>query len=159
MRVNTKSSKHHMKILHYTENFYAPSETFIFDIIKSTQHKYTVEVLTHYKLVDDIDLQIHDVSLRNKSWLYRKFKNIFNQLKGRSHNTNLKKARDIIKVFSPDVVHCHFGTAAFYFDSIQRFSATDIPQVISLHGFDVFMKDDLFFWDYCLFFYHSNSSG
>lgn len=137
-----------MKILHYTERFYAPSETFIIDIINSTlKNGNAIEVCTHNKLVDSVDFKTHDISLRTKTWLHKKLVGLVNKIQKRGPNTQFKKAKEVIKIFSPDIVHCHFGTSAFYFNSIQDFSGLDIPQVISLHGFDVFTKDDLFLGD------------
>lgn len=137
-----------MKILHYTEQFSVPSETFIIDVIRSSQRNNIIEVCTHNKLVNSKDFKVHDVSLRKKIWLYRKVIGLISKIKKRGPNTDLRKAQKVIKAFSPDIVHCHFGTSAFYFNAIQDESGLDIPQVISLHGFDVFNPDELFPGDY-----------
>lgn len=134
-----------MKILHYTNQFYTPSQTFIIDLIKSTQYIVTdVQICTHNQIVKDVSVPIHDLSLNGKSYLHRKLINKLNKWQGLSHNTNFKKAKQVISQYSPDIVHSHFGTAAFYFHAIQKRFNFNIPQVISFHGYDVFLKDSLF---------------
>jgi glycosyltransferase involved in cell wall biosynthesis len=128
--------------------FLPVSQTFVIDLINELGEQDCLEqaILTHEVIADNIDkVPVFDISLNYLSKHVKKLVNAKNKLIcGLAHNTDYVKANSIITRFKPDVIHCHFGTAAYMNFYIQKFCKVEIPLVISLHGYDVFDVDKLF---------------
>ncbi|ALO35968.1 hypothetical protein CMT41_15480 [Colwellia sp. MT41] len=133
-----------MKVIHHTVRYLPPSQTFIADLINqleplvAEQHIFAHEVLANQKTIID------DISHRSSNFLIKKSLNFINQKRGFCHNTNYSYAKKLLLQYQPDIIHCHFGTAAYFNYYLQKYAHTNIPMVISLHGFDVFFCDSLF---------------
>lgn len=136
-----------MKVLHHTNRFLPVSQTFVIDIIDAlNRHSISTLVFTHelVKNEDTKHIEVKDISYNSHSPFFKKILNAYNQLRGFAHNTKLKIATRELTYFAPDVIHCHFGTAAYFNFSLQQYAKTNIPVLISFHGFDIFKANDLF---------------
>ncbi|GAA0856959.1 hypothetical protein GCM10009114_20830 [Aliiglaciecola litoralis] len=88
---------------------------------------------------------LYDVSTHYSNSLMRKAVNLIHFLRGRCHNTDFKAADNILQEFQPEIIHCHFGTAAYFLYYIQQVCKNETPVVLSMHGFDVFVESEAFY--------------
>jgi glycosyltransferase involved in cell wall biosynthesis len=130
-----------MKVLHHTNNFYKASQTFVIDVIRGLiDQGLDSMVFTHDILNTDSGLHVVDLSESARSKLMRRIKKEIYLARGYCHDTNFPLAKKELLAFMPDLIHCHFGTAAYYSHFVQKYAKTNIPTVISLHGYDVFKR-------------------
>jgi glycosyltransferase involved in cell wall biosynthesis len=137
-----------VKILHHTARFLPLSQTFVSDMLNALDRKTFIEnyILTHDVVNNSAinHLSLKDVSFNRYHPFIKKVLNAINKMRGYAHNTHLKDACNYLYDVNPDVIHCHFGTAAYFNYSLQQYSKTNIPVLISFHGYDVFNADVLF---------------
>lgn len=137
-----------MKVLHHTNRFLPVSQTFVIDVINALNTLSITNLVFTHELIKNNDIEqikVKDISYNKHHPLLKKMFNAYNQVRGFAHNTNLKMAKRELISFSPDVIHCHFGTAAYFDFSIQQYAKTNIPVLISFHGFDIFKSGSLFY--------------
>jgi colanic acid/amylovoran biosynthesis glycosyltransferase len=133
-----------MKILHITTKYLPISQTFIGDLVQQLSISgYQNRIFTQNIITDgkSYDYPIVDISYRHYPTLIRRLLNFINNIRGLSSNINFRKAKKELNSFAPDIIHCHFGTAAYFYASLKKATKNDIPVIISFHGYDVFRID------------------
>lgn len=134
-----------IKVLHYTSKYLPVSQTFINDLIcQLNQGAVRNAVVTHSLISTPSDFiyPIYELSIRQHPAFLRRIINYFNRLRGFAANTHYGKASKVFQEVMPDVVHCHFGTAAYFYYYVQKRLKLNLPTVISFHGYDVFKTQE-----------------
>ncbi len=135
-----------MKVLHYTYSCLPISETFVRDLYLAISDNSDIEtkICTHKLIRNKLTetLEVENFSFQHLPPLIKKVANLKNLVLGKQANINYKKGQNKIKKFSPDVVHCHFAVAAWYYYHITEGLKCDYPLLISCHGYDVFNLSD-----------------
>ncbi|WP_414828120.1 glycosyltransferase family 4 protein [Alteromonas sp. H39] len=132
-----------MNVIHHTVQFCPPSQTFVENVVDGVAKKVDNICLLTHKLFSSTPHTIHDISFANNG-LNEKIRQEYYKLRGYCHNTDFAKARTIVSQFQPDLVHCHFGTSAYFEYFLQKYTTNTVPMLISLHGYDVFLMDELY---------------
>tara|TARA_Y100000310_G_C20694389_1_gene824451 strand:- start:1015 stop:2190 length:1176 start_codon:yes stop_codon:yes gene_type:complete len=135
-----------MKVLHYTYSCLPISETFVRDLYLSISNKSDIEtkICTHKLIKNKLTetLEVENFAFQHLPSLIKKVVNLKNLVLGKQANINYKKGQKEIKKFNPDVVHCHFAVAAWYYYHLTEGLKYDYPLLISCHGYDVFNLSD-----------------
>lgn len=123
-----------LKILIFTYTFLNYSETFIHEPIRLLSKGNTVKIvccdMINHNIfsLDDIEL----VSYRRKK--HRFWKSLFSPTSAFKNSAFKKKINQVVSDFSPDIIHCHYGTnGVFLWYNLEN---RKIPLFVTLHGFD-----------------------
>ncbi len=134
------------KILHWTRNFSSPSETFIYNLIYKLQEidKYENYVFAHRRLLKKerkiknyigtpIIIRVIDLIIKKSLSLLKIacFISSFEEL----------YIKSIVFKRKYDLIHCHFGWAAYSYYKYVTEKRKNWPVLISMHGTDV-MKNN-----------------
>ncbi len=136
-----------MRILHHTVRFLPASQTFVRDLIDGLPTSGNLQqfICCHERISESSsDPEVTNLTNATGLKLINRFLNGINKVRGLAHNTNYRKATELLRRTSPDVIHCHFGTAAYFNFFIQKAAKLRIPVLVSFHGYDVFEADQLF---------------
>ena len=136
-----------MKVLHHTVRFLPASQTFVRDLINAlpTSENLQQFVCCHERVSESpSDPEVANLTNATRLKLTNRFLNGINRVRRLAHNTNYRKATELLHRTSPDVIHCHFGTAAYFNFFIQKAAKVRIPVLVSFHGYDVFEANQLF---------------
>ena len=136
-----------MKILHHTVRFLPASQTFVRDLINALSRSENLQqfVCCHERVSEShSDPEVTNLTNVTGLKFTHRFLNGINKVRGLAHNTHYRKSTELLRRTSPDVIHCHFGTAAYFNFFIQKAAKVRIPVLVSFHGYDVFEADQLF---------------
>lgn len=133
-----------MRILHFVETYHSLSETFVHNFIELSSNSAEVKVICFNKTI--IFKKIPNVKIIELSLNKKSFKAIFLKICFKlfclifEEPFWYKDAHKIIKLFKPDLIHCHFGTTGVEFNefAIRKNIKTNV--LISFYGFDVSSK-------------------
>lgn len=133
-----------MKVLHHTLKYFPSSETFVHDVITNAQKEGIAASVFAHKILKHTDgLDTHDISSPFKNKQLLRLSNAVHRFFGLAHNTNYKTAANLLRQTNPDLIHCHFGPAAYLNQSLQKYTKMKVPTLVSLHGYDVFEHENL----------------
>lgn len=135
-----------MNVIQYTAKYLPISQTFIRDLIQYLSLSGIENTILTHKVEPSTENSndiVIDISYSHYPSLYRRALNYFHTYFGRAANINYSLASRLITTKKVDVIHCHFGTAAYYYYHLQKKQNLNYPLLISLHGFDVFSVQKL----------------
>ncbi len=135
---NMKQKKHY-KIIHIMPRFYSPSYTFILNLIERLKRDANDNTVLTKDVLIGGRKDVHDISINSLSYIKKHVQRKVNAIRGLVSRVNYARAKLILEDFSPHVIHCHFGNSAQLMSSIEKYANHTYPQVVSLHGYDVFM--------------------
>jgi colanic acid/amylovoran biosynthesis glycosyltransferase len=133
-----------MKVLVFSQGFGGRTLTFIYNEVVAMSKFCDVHVICNdrgdsepvrYNQVTEIRWTPNKL-LAAINWQLWKYDILFSEYNPAFKNA-LEKEIDRVK---PDVIHCHFGNESVRF--MDNFNRTDIPVVISFHGYDGTQFDD-----------------
>jgi colanic acid/amylovoran biosynthesis glycosyltransferase len=133
-----------MRVLVFSQGFGGRTLTFIYNEVVAMSKHCDVHVICNdrgnsepvrYGPVTEVPWKPNKL-LAAFNWQLWKYDLLFSE-----YNPAFKKAiDDVIDRVKPDVIHCHFGNESVRF--MDNFHRTDIPVVISFHGYDATQFDD-----------------
>jgi len=130
-----------MRILHFAESFSQPTETFIKRYVqKSYQFAEVGVVAFNFQNIDpEIKERVEFFEIKNRFYNSKTIpgavRYIYERLSGmRLWYYELNKA---IKIFKPDIIHCHFGNTGIMMMEFNSKFKKKIPYVTSFYGYDI----------------------
>ena len=132
-----------MKVLVFAQGFGGRTLTFIYnEVIALSKHCEVWVVCNNRGIAEKfpydnvIEIPFEESNLKKKiKWQLWK-----NDLHFGEHNKKFSKAfNEAVNKIKPDVIHCHFGNEAVRVTD--NFSRTDIPVLITFHGYDATQFD------------------
>jgi colanic acid/amylovoran biosynthesis glycosyltransferase len=130
-----------MRILHFTESFSQPTETFIKRYVqKSNQFAEVGVVAFNFQNIDpEIKKQVSFFEITGRIYSRKNIKGasryLFEKLTGTKRWYS--QLNNAIETFKPDIIHCHFGNAGVNMMQFNRIYKKSIPYVTSFYGYDI----------------------
>jgi len=130
-----------MRILHFTESFSQPTETFIKRYVQKSMQFAEVGIVAYsfHNIEDEIKERVSLFEITNKLYTRKTIpgavRYIYEHLSGmRLWYMQLNNA---IESFNPDIIHCHFGNTGIAMMNFNRKFKKHIPYVTSFYGYDI----------------------
>lgn len=130
-----------MRVLHFTESFSQPTETFIKRYVEKSLQFAEVGVASYHlqNIDDELKRKLNLFEITNRLYTRKSIagatRYIYENLSGmRLWYQQLDKA---IKSFKPDIIHCHFGNAGIAMMNFCNKFKIATPYVTSFYGYDI----------------------
>lgn len=132
-----------MKVLVFAQGFGGRTLTFIYnEVIALSKHCEVWVICNNRGIVEKfpydnvVEIPFEESRLR-RGLKWQLFKS---DLWFGEHNSRFsKKLNEAVNRINPDVIHCHFGNESVRF--IDNFNRTDIPIIVTFHGYDATQFD------------------
>ncbi|MGF7078017.1 glycosyltransferase [Mucilaginibacter sp. UYCu711] len=130
-----------MRILHFTESFSQPTETFIKRFIqKSCQFAKVGVVSFNFQNIDKATKkQVIFFEITGSIYTRKNLKGAYRYLYEKLTSTKhwYSQLNNAIETFKPDIIHCHFGNAGVHMMEFNRIFKKHTPYITSFYGYDI----------------------